>query len=160
MVRQVLRHETLAMSLRYAHLAKPDVFRVGSILSLPRVLSLSTWAGCADNLPASSRSFGRTVFPNNRKRMGMSSPRTQNPVQFWQLRKRLTVDQAAHRIGIHVERDRTVVVRGDSRFTEDEISHVLAATGIAEDRLRAWAKRPKGDRGCFPAVRSHGLALF
>ena len=27
LVRQVLRHETLAMSLRYAHLAKPDVSR-------------------------------------------------------------------------------------------------------------------------------------
>ena len=27
LVRQVLRHETLAMSVRYAHLAKPDVSR-------------------------------------------------------------------------------------------------------------------------------------
>ena len=104
-------------------------------------------------LPAHSESrlrnqcqmFGRPVSPNKRKRRNMASPRTQNPVQFWQLRKRLTVEQAAHRNGIAVKRYRAVVVRGDSRFTEEEIRQVLTRTGIPEERLRAWEQRPRGD---------------
>lgn len=69
-------------------------------------------------------------------------PRTQNPIQHWQLRLRLTAEQAAQRIGISLERYRAVVVRGTERFTEEEIRRVLAETGIAEDRLRAWERRP------------------
>jgi hypothetical protein len=65
-------------------------------------------------------------------------PRTQNPVQYWQLRSRLTVQQAADRIGITLDRYRSVVVLGESRFTEAEIRQVLSVTGIAEDRLRDW----------------------
>jgi len=72
-------------------------------------------------------------------------PRTQNPVQYWQLRSRLSVEQAAQRIGISPGRYRAVVVFGKERFTEEEIRKVLAATGIAEDRLRAWEQRPRGD---------------
>ena len=72
-------------------------------------------------------------------------PRTQNPIQFWQLWKRLTVEQAAHRIGIPVERYRAVVVRGDGRFTEKKIRQVLTRTGIPEEGLRAWEQRPRGD---------------
>ena len=45
----------------------------------------------------------------------MASPRTQNPVQYWQLRKRLTVEQAAQRIGNSSDRYRSVVVRGTER---------------------------------------------
>jgi cyanate lyase len=78
-------------------------------------------------------------------------PRTQNPVQNWQLRKRLSGEQAAQRIGISADRYCVVVVFGKERFTEDEIRQVLAATGIAEDRLRAWEQRPQGDTRNPPA---------
>jgi hypothetical protein len=64
-------------------------------------------------------------------------PRTQTPVQYWQLRERLSAEQAARRVGISADRYRAVVVIGTERFTEDEIRQVLAATGIAEDRLQA-----------------------
>ena len=64
----------------------------------------------------------------------MASPRTQNPVQYWQLRSRLTMQEAADRIGISLDRYRSVVISGERRFTEDEIQQVLSATGIAEDR--------------------------
>jgi hypothetical protein len=43
------------------------------------------------------------------------------------------------------------VVFGKERFTEEEIRQVLFATGIAEDRLRAWEKRPGGDTRNPPA---------
>jgi hypothetical protein len=75
----------------------------------------------------------------------VTSPRTQNPVQYWQLRSRLTDQQAADRIGLTLARYRAVVVSGESRFTEAEIQQVLSVTGIAEDRLRDWEQRPKGD---------------
>jgi len=78
-------------------------------------------------------------------------PRTQNPVQSWQLRSRLSVEQAAQRIGIPPERYRAVVVLGDDRFNEPEIQRVLAVTGLAEDRLRAWERRPQGDPRISPA---------
>ena len=78
-------------------------------------------------------------------------PRTQNPVQYWQLRARLSVEQAAQRIGVSVARYRDVVVRGDEHFTEEEIRKVLATTGIAEDRLRVWEQRPQGDTRNPPA---------
>lgn len=81
----------------------------------------------------------------------MASPRTQNPVQYWQLRHRLSVEQAAQRIGISPERYGAVVVLGTEHFTEGEIRQVLAATGIAEDRLRAWEQRPRGDARNPPA---------
>jgi hypothetical protein len=79
-------------------------------------------------------------------------PRTQNPVQFWQLHSRLSVEQAAKRIGIAPDRYRVVVVFGKDRFIEEEIHQVLAATGIAEDSLRAWEQRPKGDSRIPPAT--------
>jgi len=81
----------------------------------------------------------------------MASPRTQNPVQYWQLRKRLTLDQAADRIGISLDRYRDVVVRGDERFTEPEIRKVLAATDVAEGKLRAWEQRLRDDTRNPPA---------
>jgi hypothetical protein len=81
----------------------------------------------------------------------MASPRTQNPVQYWQLCSRLTVEQAAQRIGGSLGRYRAVVVRGTERFTEEEIRRVLAETSIAEDRLRAREKRPLGDTRNPPA---------
>jgi hypothetical protein len=59
-------------------------------------------------------------------------------VQHWQLCSRLSVEQAAQRLGISSERYRALVVRGTERFTEEEIRRVLAETDIAEDRLRAW----------------------
>jgi len=78
-------------------------------------------------------------------------PRTQNPVQYWQLRSRLSAEQAAQRIGISPDRYGAVVVLGKDRFTEEEIRQVLAATDIAEDRLRAWEQRPRGDTRNPPA---------
>lgn len=81
----------------------------------------------------------------------MASPRTQNPLQFWQLRKRLTLEQAANRIGISRNRYFAVVLRGDEKFTEAEIQKVLSVTDIAEDRLRAWERRPRGDTNNPPA---------
>ena len=75
----------------------------------------------------------------------MASPRTQNLVQFWQLRRRLTLEKAADRIGISRDRYRAVVVRGDERFTEVEIQKVLASTDVAEEKLRAREQRPHGD---------------
>jgi hypothetical protein len=78
-------------------------------------------------------------------------PRTQNSVQYWQLRSRLTVEQATQRLGISPERYGSVVVAGDERFTEEEIRKVIVVTGIAEDRLRAWEHRPRGDTRNPPA---------
>ena len=78
-------------------------------------------------------------------------PQTRNPVQYWQLRSGLNVERAAQRIGISPDRYRAVVVFGKERFTEEEIRQVLAATGIAEDRLRAWEQRPRGDTRDPPA---------
>jgi hypothetical protein len=78
-------------------------------------------------------------------------PRTQNPVQYWQLRSRLSVEQAARRIGISLDRYGVVVVLGTEHFTEEEIRRVLAVTGIAEDRFRAWEQRPRGDTRNPPA---------
>jgi hypothetical protein len=89
----------------------------------------------------------------------MASPRTQNPVQYWQLRSRLTVQQAADRIGITLDRYLTVVLSGESRFTEAEIQRVLSATGIAEDGLRAWEQRPKGDTRNLPAWQGPTLKV-
>jgi hypothetical protein len=43
------------------------------------------------------------------------------------------------------------VVLGSEHFTEEEIRKVLAVTGIAEDRLRAWEQRPKGNTRNPPA---------
>src|SRR5690349_9756926 len=63
-------------------------------------------------------------------RLGMP-PRTQNPVQYWQLRSRLSVEQAAQRIGISPDRYRVVVVAGSERFTDEEIRQVPAATDSA-----------------------------
>lgn len=74
-------------------------------------------------------------------------PRT----QYWQLRSGLNVEKAALRIGISPERYRAVVVFGQECFTEEEIRQVLAATGIAEDRLRVWEQRPRGDMRNPPA---------
>jgi hypothetical protein len=78
-------------------------------------------------------------------------PRTQNPVQYWQLRRHLSIEQAAQRIGISPDRYGAVVVHGDDHFTEEERRRVLAATGIAEDMLRAWEQRPRGDTRNPPA---------
>lgn len=78
-------------------------------------------------------------------------PRTQNPVQYWQLRSRLSVQQAVQRIGISAERYADVVVLGNARFTEDEIRKVLTATGIVEDELRAWEQRLQVDTRNPPA---------
>lgn len=72
-------------------------------------------------------------------------------MQYWQLRSRLTVEQVARRTGIPADRYRAVVVFGEARFTEEEIRKVLAATGIDEDRLRAWEGRPRGDTRNPPA---------
>lgn len=58
-------------------------------------------------------------------------PRTENPVQYWQLRSRLSVEQAAERIGISPDLYRTVVVFGKSRFSEPEIQRVLAVRSPA-----------------------------
>ena len=55
------------------------------------------------------------------------------------------MQEAADRIGITLDRYLTVVLSGEGRFTEPEIQQVLSVTGIAEDRLRAWEQRPKGD---------------
>ena len=79
------------------------------------------------------------------------SPRTQNPVQYWQLCRRFSVEEAARCIGISSDRDGAVVVLGTERFTEEEIRKVLAATGIGEERLRAWEQRPRGDTRNPPA---------
>src|SRR5579859_4630897 len=68
--------------------------------------------------------FGRTLLPNIRKRTGVTRPRTQNPVQYWQLRSSLSVEQAARRIGIPPDRYGTVVVLGTEHFTEAEIRKV------------------------------------
>lgn len=89
-------------------------------------------------------SFGRMLFTEQNEAQCMASPRTQNPVQHRQLRSRLSVEQAAQRIGISAVRYRAVVVFGNDRFTEEEIQQVLTATGVAEDRLRAWEQRPQG----------------
>jgi len=78
-------------------------------------------------------------------------PRTQNPVQYWQLRSGLSVEQAAQGIGISPDRYRAVVVFGKDRFTGEELQQVLAATGVAEDRLRAREQRPQGDTRIPPA---------
>lgn len=78
-------------------------------------------------------------------------PRTQNPVQYWQLRARLSIEQAAQRIGISADRYGAVIVQGTEHFTEEEIRKVLAVRGIAEDRLRAWEARPRGDTRNPPA---------
>jgi hypothetical protein len=72
-------------------------------------------------------------------------------VQYWQLRSRLSVEQAAQRIGISPDRYGEVVVLESAHLTEEEIRQVLAATGIAEDRLRAWEQRPRGDTRNPPA---------
>lgn len=72
-------------------------------------------------------------------------PRTQSSVQYWQLRRRLRVEQAAQRIGITPDRYSAVVVLGTEQITEKELRKVLAATGIAEERLRAWKARPRQD---------------
>jgi cyanate lyase len=78
-------------------------------------------------------------------------PQTQNPVQYWQLRSGLSIEQAAQRIGVTPARYRAVAVFGKERFTEEEIQQVLAATGIAEDRLRAWEQQSQGDTRIPPA---------
>lgn len=75
----------------------------------------------------------------------MAPPRTQNPIQYWQLRSCLTIEQAAQRVAISLDRYRAIVVFGKDCFTEEEIRRVLVVTGIAEDRLRAWEQRPRGD---------------
>jgi hypothetical protein len=69
----------------------------------------------------------------------------QNPVQYWQLRSGLSVEQAAQRVGISADRYRAVVVFGKVRCTEEEIQQVLAATSVAGDMLRAWEQRLRGD---------------
>ena len=66
-------------------------------------------------------------------------------------RSRLTVEQAAQRIGISPDRYRAVVVLGKGRFTEDEIQQVLFVTGISEDQLRVWEQRSRGDTRNQPA---------
>lgn len=75
----------------------------------------------------------------------MTSPRTQNPIQYWQLRKHLTVEQAAEIIGILRDRYLEIVVSGNEHFTREELQRLLSATAITEDKLRAWEQRPKGD---------------
>jgi len=72
-------------------------------------------------------------------------------VQHWQLRSRLTIEAAAARIGISPDRYGMVVVLGNGRFTEEEIRQVVAATGIEEERLRAWERQPWGDTRNPPA---------
>jgi hypothetical protein len=90
--------------------------------------------------------FGRWPPPNTGKPQHvMASPRTQNPVQYWQLRKRLTVAEAAERTGISRERYREIVVLGTATFTDEEIRLVVAAAGIPENLIRAWEERPRGD---------------
>lgn len=76
---------------------------------------------------------------------------TQNPVQRWQLGKRLRAAQAAQRIGISPKRYVEVVVLGFAHFTEEEIQKILAVTAIVEDKLRTWQQRPRGDTRNPPA---------
>jgi len=88
-------------------------------------------------------------------------PRTQNPVQYWQLRSRLSVEQAAQRIGISAARCRAVVVCGKGCFNEEEVQRssplrALPRTGSAhgssgpgvmlESRLRGRGQRSNGRR--------------
>lgn len=44
-------------------------------------------------------------------------PRTQNPIQYWQLRSHPSMEQAAQRLGISTDRYRAVVVQGTERLT-------------------------------------------
>ena len=75
----------------------------------------------------------------------MPSPRTQNPIQYWQLGRRLSVDQAASRLGLSAVRYRAVVVFGEERLSELELRQVHTVTGVALDVLRGWQDRPRGD---------------
>ncbi|HKX19528.1 MAG TPA: hypothetical protein VJT33_16115 [bacterium] len=81
----------------------------------------------------------------------MASPRTHNPIQYWQLRRRLNVDQAAARLGLSPARYRAVVVFGKERLSDAEIQQVHTITGIRADALRAWQQRPRGDTRNPPA---------
>lgn len=81
----------------------------------------------------------------------MPSPRTQNPIQYWQLRRRLSLEQAASRLGLSPARYRAVVVFGRERLSDAELGHVHAITGVALDVLRAWQDRPSGDTRNPPA---------
>ena len=113
----------------------------------PKVTSLSAMIRMVQFGVCSVGDFHRTSGTTT----VLASPRTQNPVQHWQLRRRLSVEQAAHRIGISPDRYGEVVVLGNSRFTEEEIQRVLAATAIDEARLRQWERRPRGDTRNPPA---------
>jgi len=75
----------------------------------------------------------------------MASPRTQNPIQHWQLRRRLNVEQAAVSLGLSPARYRSVVVLGSDRFSDAELRQVHKVTGISVGNLRAWQDRPRGD---------------
>lgn len=81
----------------------------------------------------------------------MTSPRTHNPVQYWQLRRRLSVEQAAFRLGLSPARYRVVVVLGTERFTDAELRQAQRITGISEETLRVWQQRPRGDTRNPPA---------
>lgn len=81
----------------------------------------------------------------------MASPRTHNPIQYWQLRRRLNVEQAAVRLGLSSARYRTVVVFGTERLTEAELRQVQTIAGIDEKTLRRWQQRPRGDTRNPPA---------
>ena len=95
--------------------------------------------------------FGRTAAPNGRKRKSMPSPRTQNPIQYWQLRQRLSVEQAALRLGLSPARYRAVVIFGMERLSDVELLQFHTVTGIRVEVLRAWQERPRGDTRNPPA---------
>lgn len=75
----------------------------------------------------------------------MQTRRTHNHVQYWQLRRRLSVEQAAFRLGRSPARYRVVVVLGTERFTDAELRQAQRITGMGEETLRVWRQRPRGD---------------
>ncbi len=80
----------------------------------------------------------------------MSSPRTRNPILHWQLRRPLSVEQAASRLELSPIRYRSFVF-GWERLSDAELQQVHTVTGIAVDVLRTWQQRPRGDTRNPPA---------
>lgn len=108
----------------------------GQFLGLVHRLLSARQAGCTEQ----------------REAQRMASPRTQNPVQYWQLHSRLTVEQAAHRIGISPDRYRAAVVFGKEplhwrmRFNKSYPSRALLKINyerMSRDREEILETRPR-----------------
>lgn len=80
----------------------------------------------------------------------MPSLRTQNPILRWQLRRRLSVEEAAARLGLSPARYRSFVF-GWERLSDAELQQAHTITGIGVEVLQAWQQRPRGDTRNPPA---------